>query len=209
MDTDDRLDLLLDRSRPSALTIDKNLARTMNLVADVAYTRVAAERPRTRKTPRLAVAVGLAALLTAGGGTAFAVGSFNWAPWAQDPDATYAFTLPSGRACEERVVFKQVKPIEDWDGFLTEVKKIVVDQKDVERWVAEIRSTPGTVQVLNAQGEVEDPSDANPPDDDDWYLSAHYVAFTDTTVRLSEKLGVDVDSWTAENAGVLCEAESQ
>ena len=55
---------------------------------------------------RIAAGAGIAAIaLFAGAGTAAATGVIEWGPWAQDPDVVYAYTLPSGEACELRVIF--------------------------------------------------------------------------------------------------------
>jgi hypothetical protein len=35
---------------------------------------------------------------------AAAAGLFRWDGWAESPDITYSFTLPSGRQCEERIL---------------------------------------------------------------------------------------------------------
>lgn len=205
MDTDDRLDLLLEHAAPDPMMIDSALMREMNAVSIATSLQVAAERPVVRRTPRLAAGVGLAVLLSAGGGAAFAAGGFNWLPWAQDPDVSYTFTLPSGRSCEARIVLDQIEEYGNWEAFVADIGQIRIDEAAVERRADEIRSNPAAiVQVLNAQGQFEDATTQNPPDEDDWYLAAHYATLTDATTELSAQAGID--GWWTSDAQVQCEA---
>lgn len=205
MDTDDRLDLLLERSAPAAIVIDSALMREMHTVSHATSAHVTAERPATRRTHHLAAGVGLAVLLSAGGGAAFATGGFDWLPWVQDPDVAYAFTLPSGRGCEARIVLDQTEEYGDWATFVTEIGKIRVDEGAVERRANAMHSNPNsTVQVLDSQGQLQDATAQDRPDDDDWYLAAHYAALTDATTELSSQAGID--GWWTSDAQVQCEA---
>ncbi len=112
-------------------------------------------------------------------------------PWAQDPDAEYVFTLPSGRGCEVRVVVEQTEDVGDWDAFVTNVRHLAVDDAAVERWVEDIRSNPqAIVQVLDADGQFEDPKPGVEPSEDDWYATAHWVAMGDEVRQLAEESGV-------------------
>lgn len=64
MNNRDRLDLMLERSAPTALTVDDDLTRAMDNVAYTARAQVTAEQPRVRRMPRLVAGVGLAVLFT-------------------------------------------------------------------------------------------------------------------------------------------------
>lgn len=207
MDTPDRLDLLLARTAPDAVHIDDDLMREMDGVAATARAQVAAERPRSRRTPRVVAGVGLAILLTGGAGAAVAAGGFDWLPWAQDPDVAALFTLPSGRDCEARIVLEQTEDVGDWEAFVASIGQIRVDEEIVERWMAEIRSDPRSIiQVLNASGQFEDLRPGAAPTEDDWYAVAHYVALTEETTKLSAAAGID--GWWTSDAQVQCEAVS-
>lgn len=205
MDTPDRLDLLLERTAPDAVHIDDALARDMDAVAALARAQVAAERRPVRRIPRVAAGLGLAVLLCGGAGAAVAAGGFDWLPWAQDPDVAYAFTLPSGRECEARIVLEQTEPEGDWDAFVADVGDLTIDPAAVDRRADEIRSDPDAIiQVLGADGSWQDPQPGVAPTEDDWSATAHYVALTEATTRLSAAAGID--GWWTSDAQLLCEA---
>lgn len=78
--------------------------RTPELEHELAALSIAT-RSRTRvRTPKrigtIAAAGGLA-LLLAGGAAAAATGV--WKPWAETPDGSFTYVLPSGIECEERI----------------------------------------------------------------------------------------------------------
>jgi hypothetical protein len=59
---------------------------------------------RLRRFPsRAAVTSATIALVLAGGGAAAAATLMEWKPWAEHPDASFQYTLPSGAECELRV----------------------------------------------------------------------------------------------------------
>lgn len=205
MDTHDRLDQLLQHSAPPDLTVGDELTRALDQTTRDARAQVLAER-RKRRTPRVLAGLGLGIILMGGAGTAVASGGLSWLPWAQDPDAVYAFTLPSGRECELRSAF--AKPIEsrgDWDGFVASIGDLHVDDALVQSWADHIRSDPQTrIQFVNADGEWEDPAGDVPPTEDDIYAIAHRVAMSETVARLAEQaeVGLAFDG----NEQLLCEA---
>jgi len=95
----DPLDALLARSAPP-------VARPA-LGAELAAMAADARRealPRRRRAAKLAIGAGVTALLLGGAGVAFGEDVFPWQAWAQDPDVSVSFTLPSGRACETRIL---------------------------------------------------------------------------------------------------------
>lgn len=192
MDTPDNLDMLLARSAPTPLRVDADLDRTMDQVAHDARAQASAERPRSaRRTPRLVAGVSLAVLLTGGAGAAAAAGGFEWLPWAQEPDAAYVFTLPSGRECELRVVVQQTEDAGDWNAFVTDVGNLSVEDAAVGRWVDRIRSDPhAIIQVLDATGQWQDPEPGEDPSEDDVYATAHWVAMGDEVRQRADDAGV-------------------
>ncbi|WP_457101475.1 hypothetical protein [Microbacterium sp. P5_E9] len=205
MDTQDRLDLLLERSAPEAVHVGDDLVREMDHVAAATHTQVADEQPRIRRMPRLVAGVGLAVLLTGGAGAAVAAGGFEWLPWAEDPDVAYAFTLPSGRGCEARIVLEQTEDYGDWDVFVADIGQLTLDDATVARRADEIRSDPRSIiQVLDANGQFVDLPAGAEPTEDDWYAVAHYVALTEETTRLSAEAGID--GWWTSDAQLQCEA---
>lgn len=207
MNSRDRLDVLLDSSVPDAVTITDAITRDMDTATAMAESQVTSERPRPRRTPRLAVAFGLAVLLTGGAGAAVAAGGFDWLPWAQDPDVSYPFTLPSGRECEVRLVLEETEPEAggDWDAFVNNASSITVDPVNVERWVTTIRNDPtAAIQVLNAGGRLEDPSMGIKPTEDDLYATANYVALSEQLGQASTDAGIAL--WWNSDAQMLCEA---
>lgn len=102
--TNDPLTDLLDHSAPPAPS-----TRTETLTA--AYAAMAkdavATRRRSRGRIRVLAGVGLTVALAGGASAAAASGLFSWSGWANDPDITYSFTLPSGRQCEERFLINE------------------------------------------------------------------------------------------------------
>lgn len=100
----DPFDDLLARSAPRTTEATPELREELTRMS---VASVAEGRPvGGRRGLRIAVGAGIASLaLLAGAGTAAATGVIEWGPWAQDPDVVYAYTLPSGEACELRLTF--------------------------------------------------------------------------------------------------------
>ncbi len=87
---------------PRVSTITPSVEDELARMAVVARTDTARSERKKRRVPRVAV-IGLAAALVVGGAgaAAAATGGFtSW--WADEPDAVYVFTLPSGAVCEAR-----------------------------------------------------------------------------------------------------------
>ena len=97
-----QLDALLDDSAPIGVELPADVGERFKLmIADAK--REARPVRRLRRHPRAAM-VGIALVICLGGGTAAAAMTLNeWAPWAEVPDGTYQFTLPSGAQCEARI----------------------------------------------------------------------------------------------------------
>jgi len=137
----DQLDELLARSAPRTTTATPELRDELTRMA---VASVAERRPSgARRRLRVALGAGIATVaVLAGAGTAAATGLIEWGPWAQDPDVVYAYTLPSGEACELRVTFD--------DRATGEVARDVVAnldlaaEIDVARNIAMLRAMPST-----------------------------------------------------------------
>lgn len=117
--TRDTLDDLLDSSAPATRAADDGSLTTMIRAAR------AETQPTRRRTPRVALGVGIAALLVGGAGVAVATDGFAWAPWVQDPVGSVSFTMAGGFDCELRFsqysggqnaafIAKVNRTLEDW-----------------------------------------------------------------------------------------------
>lgn len=98
--TNDRLDDLLDQSRPPTTPITPGVAEALRRLRSGTRTE---SRAGLSRWSRPAV-VGLAAVLIVGGGAAAAASGTWTLPWAENNSiATFSYTLPSGIECEQRV----------------------------------------------------------------------------------------------------------
>lgn len=70
-------------------------------IARLTVGTMSAARSRPRRSAAIIVAGSLAVLFAGGAAAAAATGL--WHPWAEEPDGTFQYTLPSGVTCEERV----------------------------------------------------------------------------------------------------------
>lgn len=93
--TPDPLDDLLDHSSPRTAPAPK-------VEIDAMIADAHGVGPSPRRIPRVALGVGLAALLVGGAGVAVATDGFEWAPWAQDPVGAVSFAMANGFDCELR-----------------------------------------------------------------------------------------------------------
>ena len=138
------LDDLLDSSGPRTA-----VASQPDIDAMIAEARVQA--PARRRVPRVALGIGLAALLVGGTGVAVAADRFEWGPWAQDPVAEYSLTLPSGLDCAVRIAHYTAT-----DSALADtVNGIVANwwrDSDVANQAAAI--TPGQIDEIRSSGNV-------------------------------------------------------
>lgn len=144
--TRDTLDDLLDRSAPATRAVENASLTTMIRAAR------AEARPRRRRMPRVALGVGLAAVLIGGTGVAVATDGFNWGPWLTDPIGEYSLTLPSGLECSVRIAHYTAadgvvaadvnRIVEDW----WRATDVVADaEKLVPSQIAQIRAAESTV----------------------------------------------------------------
>jgi hypothetical protein len=94
---DDRLDRLLNSSRPAVFEPSTDIAADLDDLISASK-----PSPRRRGRRRLAIGAGVMALFAAGGGLAAAMEA-DWSPWIEKPIADYRYTLPSGNTCTVRV----------------------------------------------------------------------------------------------------------
>jgi hypothetical protein len=149
----DRLEALLSESAPR----DERELSGGRIEAMIARSRTdarAAGRLGWLRNPRVAIAGAAAIVLFGGAGAAAAATYDDWAPWAQDPDLAYTYTLPSGAECEQRL-----GEVYSGDPELTAaVRDImrngdVVARADIDKWIGEIRAGKNT-RVLDDGTEV-------------------------------------------------------
>ncbi|AYF97799.1 hypothetical protein [Protaetiibacter intestinalis] len=135
----DPIEELLARSAPRTTTATPELREELTRMAVASGN----ERRASRSRRRIAVGTGIATVaLLAGAGTAAATGVIEWGPWAQDPDVVYAYSLPSGDACELRIAFD-----DDATGATARDIAAGIDfasAVDVEAEIARIRATSST-----------------------------------------------------------------
>lgn len=150
----DPLDVLLDASAPS--TPAPSAALHAEAVAMIATVSTADATTSRRRLPRVAV-IGIVggALLGVGGVAAAATTLGDWSPWAQQPDAAFTYTLPSGAVCEQRMGNVQAADQEaaqaarDW---LAEVDVFAL--ADVDGRIQMFREDPDHTRVLEDGTEV-------------------------------------------------------
>lgn len=212
----DRLDDLLNRSAPGHVQSTPRLERDLALLSREAR---GANTPR-RRPSRVLVGAGLSLLLLGGAGTAVAATTFNWAPWAEDPDIAYPFSLPSGRECEARVEMLLVTnapetgPIETtYDAALTEHFRSfdLVAAADIDSSIAEVlsRKGGGTMIVVAPDGQTSDVHETpEGPSADDVYAAAAHDALGDALRAEATAFGLNLDQWST-NYDIQCEAVAE
>lgn len=223
MDTE-QLDDLLDASARPAAVIDLLTIRSM--VADAAET----VRPaRARRRVRAGLAAGAAlVLMIGGGGVAVASGLVSWPSGFENPDGSYAFTLPSGRACEVRLIVGDqtsatepspddvtTRAVQDsvatWlrDGALERDLDLGAADAEAARILAEQEDSYGMTVLIGADGWLTDaamtPGRPNADDARAFAVNrAVRAAMTDHLVSA----GFPESTWTySTEGGVKCEAE--
>lgn len=225
----EQLDELLAASAPAGRAIDPLDVRAM--MAD-AGELARPGRPRRHLKAGIAGAAVLA-LMIGGGGVAVASGLVSWPSGFEDPDGSYAFTLPSGRACEVRLVIGASEPIEDPTAEVdrsvaAETERAV--QEEVARWlrdgapdrdldlpaaeadvsaIYEEQEAVGMTVLIGADGWLADAAIApgRPDADDARAFAIDRAVRTAMRGHLTDE-GFAASTWTfSTDGGVKCEAE--
>lgn len=223
MDTE-QLDGLLQASAPAIRNIDQIDIRAM--LAD-ARAEARPARPRRRVSVGVGAAAALA-LIIGGGGVAVASGLVSWPSGFEDPDGSYAFTLPSGRACEVRLIVEdRTSPSEpspddattrgvqdsvtDWlrEGALDRDLDLETADAEAVRILAEQRESYGMTVLIGADGWLADAALApGRPDADDVRAFAVDRAVRAAMVEHLASSGFPENTWTfGTDGGVKCETE--
>ncbi len=221
---DDRLHRMLDASAPTARALDESVVRMMMTDAE---TVARPSRRRRRVRVGLTAAASLA-LLIGGGGVAIASGLVSWPTGFEDPDGSYAFTLPSGRACEVRlIVDEQTDPnepspddaatravqdsVQIWlrEGALDRDLDIAAADAEAERILAEQAEEYGMTVLIGPDGWLTDAAVApGRPDADDTRAFAVNRAVHAAMVAHLTDAGFPEEAWlTGTDGGVKCAAE--
>lgn len=229
---DDLFDERLARSRPATASRGPHFDAAVRAMIEDADVTARPVQPRRRVTAGITVAAALA-LVIGGGGVAVASGLVPWPSGFEDPDGSYAFTLPSGRACEVRLVIGAPEPVEDPSAEVdrsadTEAQRDV--QEEVARWLragaldedldlpaaqAEVaavydeQADVGMTVLIGADGWLADAATATGrPDADDAYAFAIDRAVVAAMTTHLREQGFPENTWTfGSDGGVKCAAE--
>lgn len=230
--TDDLLDERISKSAPPPPSRGPQFDGALRAMIADAGDIARAAQPRRRATAGFAAAAALA-LVVCGGGVAVAAGLVSWPSGFEDPDGSYAFTLPSGRACEVRLVIGESELTEDPTAEVdrsvdTETQDAV--QQEVARWlrdgaldrdldlsaaeaevaaIYEQQEAVGMTILLAADGSLNDAAIApgRPNADDARAFAVDRAVRTAMREHLTDE-GFAENSWTfSSDGGVRCAAE--
>jgi hypothetical protein len=152
----DRLDNLLDQSRPSTTLMTDEVLDELSRLRVATMPAPGSVRRRKRWT-RPALAALIAFTLVGGAAAATAATLQVWSPWAGTPDAVALYTLPSGAECEIRIGNVQgsdpeaIHAVQDFyraaniDALLT--------PNAIDRTIAQLRTEDST--LMNDDGSTE------------------------------------------------------
>ncbi|WP_313479926.1 hypothetical protein [Microbacterium sp.] len=168
----DALTSLLQRAQPHVSARSYDVDAEIRVMA--ARTQQEARRRPHARRPLLA---GLAAfLVVAGGATAAAAATMQWDPWALEPDASFAVTMPSGTQCEYRYGGLDGTASEEVRSFIA--NNDIVAMADVEGVIARARAQGQAMYDEN--GELQPAGPGSAMYDADWeYQFALSQAVTD------------------------------
>lgn len=221
----EQLDDLLDASAPSSCVVDRADIRAM--MADAAAEVRGMRRPRRRLRAGIGAGAALA-LIVGGGGVAVASGLVSWPSGFEDPDGSYAFSLPSGRACEVRLIVEDqtsaaepspddavTRAVQDavatWlrDGALERDLDLAAADAESARILAEQEESYGMTVLIGADGWLTDAATTpGRPDADDARAFAVDRAVRAAMTEHLLQAGFPEYTWTfSTGGGVKCAAE--
>ncbi|MBZ2197386.1 hypothetical protein [Occultella gossypii] len=197
IEPDDRLDARLRSAAPPTPVTD---AVTDDGIARLVGVTRRASRPRRW---RQLAAVGVAAsVVVAGAGAAAADGlGWSWSPWAQDPDQSFIYTLPSGIECESRIgdvlhpdpeVTSAVREVLSEDGIL--------DRVDVDGMLRIMRSEDrGHVLADGTEVDARYGTVYYPDTDNEYQQAVDRAVSEYVTEELAERdIEMETGSWGGE-----------
>lgn len=217
----DPIDDLLDHSAPTLA--DRGSARDAALaqmVRDARDTVRPSIRPRRRHTALAAALAGV--FLVGGGGVAVAAGLVDWPSGFESPDSSFAFTLPSGRACEVRLIVDEPnaeaangenRAQEEIERWLTSVDlwdelDMTSAERDTARIIQEQEAAEMTIRI-GSDGWLTDASiDGGEATPDDLYAFAVNRAVGTSIRDHLTAAGLLESEWSfSTDGGVKCAAE--
>lgn len=175
----DLLDDLLDRSAPATRAAEpKDLAALSTAARDAAT--------RRRRLPRVAIGVGIAALLVGGAGVAVA-NDLIWSSWVTVPVGSYSFTLPSGATCTT-----QSGDVESADPAVqAAVEEFYrgdpMSRVDVDSALAELRADPVVATLEDGSTEVLVPGSPHFSFDEEYKLAIGVAVGDALAAHLAER----------------------
>ncbi|GAA1661566.1 hypothetical protein [Microbacterium lacus] len=199
----DPLDGLLDDARPATTLVTGAIEDELARMSVVARTDQRPARARWRFT-RVA-AIGVAAVVLAGGAGAAAASTWGLVPWWQQesPDS-FSVTLPSGVNCEFQVIGNLQGPTtaisEETAVYLRSVDIAAIVDVDAE--IQKQRTAPPSVARVNGKDvQVGYGTEGSPSADVEYYLAVP-AAVTTAVAEQLQRQGLDVDpgdfSWRSE-----------
>lgn len=173
------LDDLLDRSAPAT-----RAATPADLAAMATLAR--REVGSRRRRPRVALGVGIAAVLVGGAGIA-AANDLVWSDWVKEPVGSYSFTLPSGATCTS-----QHGDVEAADPAVAAAveefyRGDVMARADVDAALAELRSEPWIAELEDGSTEVLEPGSPHFSYDDEYKFAVRNAVGAAVVAHLAER----------------------
>lgn len=217
----DPIDDLLNRSAPVLVDRGRDQPAALRQMALDAKDTVCPTVPRRRRTGLFAAAL-TGALIAGGGGVAVAAGLVDWPAGFEDPDSSFAFTLPSGRACEVRLVLADVdsnvpsgenraqREIDDWLKGMNLEGELDLTAGELEaRSILHEQGLVGMTISLSADGWLQDaPLKGDAPTVDDAYALAVDRAVRNEISQHLSSAGIPANEWTfGVDGGIKCAAE--
>lgn len=217
----DPINELLCRSAPAIADRGAGANAALQQMARDARDSVRPARLSRRRTGVIA-AVLSGALLLSGGGVAIAAGLVDWPAGFEDPDSSFAFTLPSGRACEVRLVVADVdseaaegenRAQQEVDRWLNEANlqselDLEAADRDAAQIFAEQREAGQTILIDDQGGLTDAPLELREATPDDEYAFVVNRAVGSALRDHLTVVGIPEDEWTfTADGGVKCAAE--
>lgn len=171
-------------------------------------TRTRGRRTRSHRVGAIAAAGGVA-LLLAGGAAAAATGL--WRPWAETPDGTFTYVLPSGIECEERVGEITAENPEVRAAIQSIFRDTdVVAAADPAQWERRLEAQPDVTET--ARSWIESGRTTLPTVDDVIAQMAMSRAVNDVVITELEERGFDPerpDNMIASSGQAICTEEGR
>ena len=208
---DDDLDRALRRAGDLIATRTPELENELATLVVAARPRHSSARLRGPKRIGTIAAAGAVAVLLAGGAAAAASGV--WKPWAETPDGSFTYTLPSGIECEERVAVTEVENAEvraAVQSILQTEDVVAAAEPGAADWESRLRAEGGALDIAHTW--VETGRTTLPTADDVIAQMAYSRAVNDVLTAELDERGLDTDAsrnWIASRGQAVCTEGTQ